>query len=131
MKRQPNHPWDAACKLELYRAPPNPGATPVLLDRGVNFFILILEELGAVTHWSCDGHGNPDYFYIVFEAPYKLALKIQSAGFFDVQIERHNVWSLRFNWVLRSRTSSYKLTRALRAAANAWIRTFGFSTEVI
>lgn len=105
--------WDRACELVLLRSSPC-GIYNEFLDRGVNYFVLMLEQLGATTEYSCEGH--PDGFYIVFNAPLKLALKIRACGFFRVELEGRNRWSLR-----TSRVASNAERKALmRMAATQW-----------
>ena len=97
------------------------------LERGVNFFVLMLEKLGAVTEWSCEGH--PSGFYIVFNAPLAVAQKIHSCGFFTVELEggiteRNPRWSIR-----ASRVDTERERRmVLRWAADSWFKTFGSIT---
>jgi hypothetical protein len=106
-------PWDRACKLVLLRSDPI-GIYAGELERGVNYFVLMLEQLGANTHYSCEGH--PDGFYILFEAPFKLALKLRACGFFKVELEGKNLWSLRTQ-PLQDETER---TQFLRTAASQW-----------
>lgn len=113
--------WDVAGKLKLTRRS-YLSSGPEVLDRGVNFFVLALEELGATTRFSCDGHGSHNRFYVLFEAPYTLALSIRSAGYFDVLVEGPHLWSIRFS----SRIDGpWKLSKTLRYAADAWVHTLG------
>src|SRR4051812_18125423 len=61
-KRQ--NPWDSVQGAVLIRHDTETGEdTP--LEAGVNFFVLMLEQLGATTRFSCEGH--PDGFYVVFQ----------------------------------------------------------------
>jgi hypothetical protein len=90
-----------------------------VLDPGVNFFVRSLEMMGIRTHFSCEGH--PNNFYITFGASYKKALKIKSAGFFSVEIERPSYWSMR---VHMEHTDREKID-CLRWAAEAWAKRFG------
>src|SRR3954462_5528073 len=81
--RKLQNPWDAAKSTVLIRHDIETGQdTP--LEVGVNFFVLILEQLGATTRFSCEGH--PDGFYIVFEGSPELARAITHTGFFTVEI---------------------------------------------
>lgn len=126
----PTHPWDRA------------GATPRMfqsvqggpleaLDPGVKFFVLALEALGARPKFSCEGH--PCGFYVAFDAPYELALEIQSAGFFKVEIEGNGYWSIRksFGEIIDGRFTQAKKAQVLadaqeglRWAAEAWLKRF-------
>jgi hypothetical protein len=79
-------PWDECYKQSLIRTCPIPTQAPMILDFGVNYFILKLEAIELKTFWSCEGH--PSGFYIVFKAPYKIARKISfmSSEFAQVSI---------------------------------------------
>lgn len=79
----------------------------------------MLEQLGAVTRFSCEGH--PNGFYIVFDAPMALAVKLRACGFFAVELEDRNRWSLRINREIDETTRK----RILRWAAEAWEKRFG------
>ncbi|MBC8737064.1 hypothetical protein F6X40_09610 [Paraburkholderia sp. UCT31] len=119
-----NHPWDRAASSELTRVSGAFGNHETL-DTGVNFFVLALEALGARPRFSCEGH--PTGFYVAFEAPYELALEIEGAGFFSVEIEGQNYWSIRktkTEHVSEGYTEAKKV-RTLRWAAEAWVRVFG------
>ena len=105
--------WDEACQLEIIR-----DGEP--LDPGVNYFVLMLEQLGLATEFSCEGH--PNDFYIMFFAPYEAALDIKSAGYFTVEIEGMERWSLRLSY--RLKTSGERVDR-FRWAAGAWEKRFG------
>ena len=120
-----DHPWDRAATLELVRKNPSFGSGEVI-DSGANFFVLVLEALGAKTKFCCEGH--PSGFYVAFDADYGLALRIQSAGFFTVEIEGQGYWSIRKT---RSETMASKpyteaeKNRTLRWAAESWMGAFG------
>lgn len=74
------HPWRQAQKVRLWSTDYlEEGET---LDPGVNFFVLMLNHLGASTRFSCEGH--PSGFYVVFAAPYELALRIARQGYLTV-----------------------------------------------
>lgn len=93
------------------------------LDQGVNYFVLMLEQLGAVTHFSCEGHpsfNQPGSFYVLFTAPMSLALKLQACGFFSVELEGKNRWSIR-----RTFADSIQKEGCLRFAALQWRDHFG------
>jgi len=122
------HPWDRARRRLLRRS--NTLSRMLKeggqradefepLDRGVNYFVLQLERSGVATEWSCEGH--PAGFYITFHATYEQALRVKAPGFFTVEIEGRNYWSMRLH-------SKHKSTRArnqtLRWAASSWERVF-------
>lgn len=116
--------WDYAVSFPLRRCSPC-GLYDEELDRGVNFFVLMLEQLGATTEYSCEGHpyeNEPGQFYIVFNAPLKLARAIQACGYFRVEIERLGRWSLRTEIEFPGRNYDYRL---LKMAARAWEKNFG------
>lgn len=120
IKKAKTHVWDAAAKLDVYRQPPQPTFYAVeKLEPGVNYFVLMLEQLGAIPHFSCEGH--PNSFYVVFEAPMSLAEKIRACGYFTIELEGPCRWSLRIN---RDVTESER-KMILRAAAAAWEEKLG------
>jgi hypothetical protein len=85
--------WDEAAALALWRTDPLSGEL-VRLDSGVNYFVLMLNQLGLPTFFSCEGH--PCGFYITFEGPYEAALAISQVGYFSIEIEkREDYWSMR------------------------------------
>lgn len=110
--------WDYAAKLRIYRSSPC-GTYSGLLEPGVNFFVLMLEQLGARTEYSCEGH--PDGFYVVFAAAMPIARKIHACGYFNVEIERNGRWSLR----LRNGIDEHERQLILRGAANNWEKNLG------
>jgi hypothetical protein len=102
--------WDEAGALEVWR-----GAEK--LDPGVNYFVLLLDQLGLNTYFSCEGH--PDGFYVTFGATYDEAFEIKKAGFFSVEIEGNEYWSMRRT----GRPAEFgdpERVDALRWAAEAW-----------
>lgn len=106
--------WDDAAELQVLRG----GET---LDPGVNYFVLMLNQMGLDTEFSCEGH--PDGFYVTFSAPYNMALDIQKAGYFTVEIEGKNYWSIRRN--MPSKDEEAERVDAMRWAAEAWEKRFG------
>ena len=94
-----------------------------VLDPGVNFFVRSLEMMGMKTHFSCEGH--PNGFYITFSARYSKALRLRGAGFFAIEIERENYWSMRVNM----ENSERSRVDCLRWAAEAWAKRFGIPKE--
>lgn len=120
------NPWDICAKQNLTRTNGAFGQDEPL-DTGVNFFVLALEALGATTKFSCEGH--PAGFYVAFEANYELALEISTAGFFSVEIEGKNYWSIRKTktetGVKKGDYTENDKVRSLRWAAEAWVKTFG------
>ncbi len=110
------NPWDAARSIPVVRGGSD-------LEPGVKYFVLMLEKLGAVTHYSCEGH--PRGFYIVFDAPHELAKRIERCGYLEVAIFKGG-WSMHFGFGNESRikTQKYK-NNLLRSTAEAWQRAFG------
>jgi hypothetical protein len=120
-----DHPWDRAAATVLTRVSGLPGRGEESLDTGVNFFVLALEGLGAKPRFSCEGH--PRGFYITFDASYELALEIRKAGYFAVELEGLDYWSLRRTsgeLFLKRYTEKNKVD-SLRSAADGWLRFFG------
>lgn len=113
--------WDAACQQRLQRRDGTRFGKPEVIDPGVNFFVLVLEQMGIRTHFSCEGH--PDGFYITFGASYAQATKIKMAGFFSVEIEGARTWSLRIHPVKDEDERGH--VDCLRWAADAWEKRFG------
>lgn len=121
--RSVRRPWDAARELVVERH--NDPVNGTVIDPGVNFFVLMLEHLGARPQFSCEGH--PDGFYVSFEADYDLALRIAGAGYFRVEIEgginrginRRDYWSIR-----KDSFSEADRKETLRWAAESWVVAF-------
>lgn len=116
--------WKQARRLRIKRTSPC-GIYSDIIEPGVNYFVLMLEQLGAVTHYSCEGH--PAGFYIVFAAPIAVAERIKRCGFFRVELEgkmhrcaRTYLWSLRADY-----DEEENKERALSWAAASWTREFG------
>lgn len=117
MTKKTKNIWDVASKLYVYRRPPLTVTQLYSVERidpGVNFFVLLLEQLGAVPFFSCEGH--PNGFYVLFESAQKLAERIHACGFFTVELEGHNRWSIRMRAVEDARDRR----KVLRWAADAW-----------
>jgi hypothetical protein len=106
--------WDEAASIEIFRG-------GELMEPGVNYFILMLEQMGLRTYFSCEGH--PNGFYIAFSASYAQALAISDAGYFTVEVERKNYWILR-NTTDYTGAEREKLD-AMRWGADAWEERFG------
>lgn len=111
--------WDRACQLIVERTSPCGLYKKGPLERGVNYFVLMLEQLGATTHYSCEGH--PNNFYVMFEAPLSVAERIAECGYFTVELEGKKLWSIR----TRNLASDDERIRLLRWAASAWENTLG------
>lgn len=128
---KPQNPWDAAHRTVLIRHDLETGQnTP--LEPGVNFFVLMLEQLGATTRFSCEGH--PEGFYIVFEGSPKLARAITHAGFFTVEIwEGEADYAMRISEHLFEKYVGQWCDAArrehLRLAAIRWVERFGPLSE--
>lgn len=115
----PETDWDRACELVLERTSPcRTYSGPI--DPGVNYFVLALEQLGASPRYSCEGH--PDGFYVLFAAPLATALRILHCGYFTVELEGENLWSIRIG---RTPTTDDERIQVLRWAADAWTKQLG------
>jgi hypothetical protein len=88
----------------------------------------MLEKLGAVTMFSCEGH--PEGFYIMFAAPLEVAHDIFCAGYFGVELaggfveirgEKWPRWCIRLN---TAKTEEDRV-RILNWAAMSWLKAFG------
>jgi hypothetical protein len=113
-----DHVWDQACELVVERTSPC-GTYSGPIDPGVNYFVLALEQLGASPRYSCEGH--PGGFYVLFEAPLALALRILNCGYFTVELEGKNLWSIR----MRVPDTDDERVQLLRWAADAWTKYLG------
>ena len=112
--------WDAACKLKIIRKPPHPTFyAEERIDPGVNYFVLMLEQLGAVPYFSCEGH--PNGFYVLFTAPACLVERLHMCGFFTIEFEGRNRWSIR----TRRLDDDTERKQLLRRAANSWEQHLG------
>lgn len=108
------NPWDAAKKIKVFRCAP--GYPLADLEPGVKFFVLMLEQIGVRTLYSCEGH--PGGFYIKFSAAYETALRVARCGFFVVQLcPKPNCWVIRPS---ESVKSYRKRAQVLRWAADSW-----------
>lgn len=114
-------PWEEANKLKVMRHDYLGGET---IDPGVNFFVLTLEHLGARPKYSCEGH--PCGFYVFFQAPIELVLRIRRTGYFSVQVGLPNEgdgglwWSIRLDRI----SSEAEKRQTLNWAAQAWQKEF-------
>ncbi len=126
-KGRKENPWDAAQRPPLVRHDGETG-TDVPLEPGVNFFVLMLEQLGATTRFSCEGH--PDGFYVLFDSPPELVRSITRAGFFTVEVgDGEADYTMRVSEHLFERyvgTWDEKARQELlRLAAVRWVERFG------
>jgi len=125
--------WDRLRRRKLKRPDSlREDGSMVTLEGGVNYFVLMLEQLGCTTIFTCEGH--PDGFYILFQGEYHVALMIKQAGYFSVEIEGPRAWSIRFreeghafhNGKPKVVPYTYKhRARHQRWAAQAWEETLG------
>jgi hypothetical protein len=135
--------WDHAGRLDVVRG--NSHDEPANLEPGVKFFVLMIEQLGGKTLYSCEGH--PDGFYVTFQAPHALALRIARPGYLDVSIVARTMSPHTLEWEfpedrwlmeLRPRPCSLEDLRqptgeereqekieTLRRVAEAWEEAFG------
>lgn len=110
--------WAQANRLTLHRTSPC-GTYSGVIDRGVNYFVLALEQLGAQPEYSCEGH--PNSFYVLFSAPQSVAEAIRARGFFAVELEGEDRWSIRIS---RNVTEDDR-RQILKHAARVWTTYFG------
>lgn len=108
--------WDKAASRPLVRGREK-------LDPGVNYFVLMLGQMGLSTHYSCEGH--PCGFYVTFRGPYDAALDIKEVGFFSVEIEGPDYWSIRLPAEVEEEDAEKERVDSLRWAADAWEERFG------
>src|SRR5262245_34919588 len=96
--------------------------TTAQLDEHVRSIVETLIEAGAETMFSCDGHGDPIAFYVVFRSPYKLARHIAQAGFFEITISRSYPDKGGDHWHLSLGASQIRgLNRDYREAMQEWL----------
>ena len=114
----PANAWDAAARRKVLRTSPC-GTYSGPLENGVKFFVLMLEQLGARTEYSCEGH--PNNFYVLFAAALPLVRRIHACGYFTVEMENNGRWSLRLSRV----TSEKEKIAVLRLAAESWEKHLG------
>lgn len=117
--------WAEARKLKIHRI--SPFGSREKLDPGINFFVLMLEKLGAVTFFSCEGH--PDGFYVLFAAPIELVQRLVLMGWFSYELEggvaevNGQLWP---RWSVRRNFDDEKNKQlCLKWAAEAWAAKFG------
>jgi hypothetical protein len=97
---------------------------PAKIDPGMNFFILMIEQLGGKTMFSCEGHGrHEDQPYLMFYGPLSLAAAIAQTSTFVVEVQDQiNYFALRpYLWLSEKET----MEQFLRRAARAWVKAFG------
>jgi hypothetical protein len=131
MPRRKN-PWDAAKSRTVIRG--NHLYDPGPIEPGVKFFVLMLEQLGCTTVWSCEGH--PAGFHITFRGPPEIARAIVMCGYFAVAIEDditangRNGYQLNLveyenraaYWPDRKPWDDEQRIEILRKAATAWVK---------
>lgn len=113
--------FEAAKQISVCRGDPIGIYPKEDLEPGVKYFVLMLEQLDATTFFSCEGH--PDGFYVVFTAPYSIALAVQACGFFNVEISDVNTWRLALGnyrkWTEQEKEDTLIL------AVQSWEQSFG------
>ncbi len=130
-KGRKENPWDAAQHTLLRRFDGETGEEATL-EPGVNFFVLMLEKLGATTRFSCEGH--PDGFYVLFDSSPELVRSITRAGFFTVEVgDGEADYTMRVSEHLFARYVGPWDEKArqelLRLAAVRWVERFGSLTD--
>lgn len=119
------HIWDQTCLLVVERSSPC-GIYVGPIDKGVNYFVLMLEQLGARPSYSCEGH--PNGFYVSFKAATKVAERIANCGYLCVELERNKTWILRTkerHCTTCGFKSNEERVRLLKWAAEAWEKHLG------
>lgn len=120
LKQKKTNVWNRAKKLAVFRQPAAHSFYGLeRIDPGVNFFVLMLEQIGAQPVFSCEGH--PNGFYVLFNAPIEIAEKVRKCGYFRVELEGVDTWSIR----LRDVADEKEKRQILRWAAPAWERGLG------
>lgn len=114
--------YEKCCRLKLHRYDWVKGQ-PVNIESGMNFFILMIEQLGGRTMFSCEGHKNGSQPYLAFYGPLSLATAIAQTDSFVVEVQNQiNYFALRpYLWISKKETMS----QFLRRAARAWGKMFG------
>jgi len=116
--------WDRACELELFRTSPC-SIYSGRIEPGVNYFVLMLEQLEATPMYSCEGH--PNNFYVMFSGPLEVAEQISECGYFTVELEGKGLWSIR----TRGFENDAERKQVLRWAAEAWEKNLGPCTVFV
>jgi hypothetical protein len=93
---RPRSPWDTACRRRLVRRDPRDHIC--VIEPGVVWFVDWLENVGAETIYSCEGH--PHDFHVVFRAPYALAHCLASVPNAMVEIFRSVAFPQPDQWRL-------------------------------
>ncbi len=121
---KPTDVWTRCCDLKVRRKDVR-SKKLCSLDRGVNFFVLMLEQLGCKTRYSCEGH--PSSFYIIFAGAPSVAARIAECSYtiFRVEVEGEvNLFSIRLR-ADRVDFPEKRRQRLLVLAARKWQRHFG------
>ena len=123
-QRKPTDVWTRCCEIKLRRKDLRTGKL-ALLEPGVNFFILMLEQLGCKTSFSCEGH--PHGFYIQFSGPLAVACGLVNAcKVFRVEVDDQvNVFTIRLWSDIGDNLTDSRKEKLLRLAAANWQRKFG------
>ena len=121
--------WKDAKKLELFRSSPCLLYNEIL-DKGVNYFILILEKLGCKTLYSCEGHFHKKHyslqFYISFYASAAIVKKLKRYLFDIAYIEKENNRYYQNEYCIRIDFKNYKdKVQKLTKLADNWNKIFG------
>jgi hypothetical protein len=123
LSKRTTNPWDAARRRKVVRG--NHGMAPSPLEPGVKFFVLMLEQLGCMTQWSCEGH--PKNFYISFTGPERIAREIAAVGLFAVEVSNpgYRLHLAYHELGYGARWTTRLHNRMLRHAAELWSARFG------
>jgi len=128
--------WDKARKLKLTRYSPerNPKfCVSESIDPEINYFILMIEQLGGKPVWSCSGHNEVDSeFYIVFEYSGEQGMELarQLSILMDVEvIDKKDQYRLahKYNMDCDDDGLDFEMVRnkSLKELGELWERFFG------
>ena len=126
-KKTKANAWDKAKEYKLLRHEPDRSkrySEPEEIDSGVNFFVLMIEQFGYKTMWSCEGHPTKkckDEFYMIMKCPYEFARAVVSCGYMKVEVcGGMNQFRLSMDKFSMEEKDTY-----FRWAAEAWERVLG------
>lgn len=129
-KYKSSHVWARASRLKLLRTDTDGFFDDTRglceLESGVNYFVLQLERLGAVTLYTCEGH--PNGFYILFHTAHasaNLVHDIAGAGFISVGVsDKPGTYRLNFHAHTSFKDEADR-DETFRWAAKCWEKKLG------
>ena len=103
----------------------------VTLEAGVRDVVCQLIDLGATPVASCDGHGHPSEWYVLFSAPLSIAQVVVNRGWLQLELAWTRAagtfppWALDHKdplWMLSHPRRGPRLTqKILREAVRGWL----------